>query len=79
MADGRDLAPGLATSWTPADGGKTWTFALRPGVKFHDGTPLDAAAVCANFDRWFHMPGAAAQSQMIYYGDVFEGFAKNER
>lgn len=73
-----DLAPGLATSWTPSDGGKTWTFALRPGVKFQDGTPMDAAAVCANFDRWFHMPGAAAQSQMIYYGDLFEGFAKNE-
>jgi len=73
-----ELEPGLATSWTPSDGGKTWTFALRQGVKFHDGTPFDAAAVCANFDRWFNMPGAAAQSQMIYYGDVFEGFAHNE-
>ncbi|HEX4250743.1 MAG TPA: ABC transporter substrate-binding protein [Pseudonocardia sp.] len=73
-----ELEPGLATAWTPSDGGKTWTFALRQGVKFHDGTPFDAAAVCANFDRWFNMPGAAAQSQMIYYGDVFEGFAHNE-
>ena len=45
---------------------------------FHDGTPVDAAAVCANFDRWYNMTGAAAQSQMIYYADVFGGFAKNE-
>lgn len=57
---------------------KTWTFDLRKGVKFHDGTPFNATAVCANFDRWFNMAGAAAQSQMIYYGDVFEGFKKNE-
>jgi len=73
-----ELEPGLATSWTPSDNGKTWTFALRQGVKFHDGTPFDAAAVCANFDRWFNMPGAAAQSQMIYYGDLFEGFKQNQ-
>jgi peptide/nickel transport system substrate-binding protein len=73
-----ELEPGLATSWTPSDEGKTWTFGLRQGVKFHDGTPFDAAAVCANFDRWFNVKGAAAQSQMIYYGDIFEGFAHNE-
>ena len=34
--------------------------------------------MCANFDRWFNMKGAAAQSQMIYYADIFEGFATNE-
>jgi peptide/nickel transport system substrate-binding protein len=73
-----ELEPGLATSWTPSDEGKTWTFGLRQGVKFHDGTPFDGAAVCANFDRWFNVKGAAAQSQMIYYGDIFEGFAHNE-
>jgi peptide/nickel transport system substrate-binding protein len=73
-----DLAPGLAQSWESTPDGKTWTFHLRQGVKFHDGTPFNAAAVCFNFDRWFNMKGAAAQSQMIYYGDVFEGFAHNE-
>lgn len=73
-----ELEPGLATKWESTPDGKTWTFSLREGVRFHDGTPLDAAAVCFNFDRWFSMKGAAAQSQMIYYGDVFEGFAKNE-
>jgi peptide/nickel transport system substrate-binding protein len=73
-----ELAPGLATAWQASDNGKTWTFTLREGVKFHDGTPFDAAAVCANFDRWFNMPGAPAQDQMIYYSEVFEGFAHNE-
>ncbi|MEU3272646.1 ABC transporter substrate-binding protein [Saccharomonospora sp. NPDC006951] len=73
-----ELEEGLATKWTPSDDGKTWTFELREGVKFHDGTDFNAEAVCFNFDRWHNMPGAAAQSQMIYYGDVFEGFAKNE-
>nr|WP_309110435.1 ABC transporter substrate-binding protein [Saccharothrix sp.] len=73
-----DLAPGLAEKWEPSADGKSWTFTLRKNVKFHDGTPFNAAAVCFNFDRWFNMKGAAAQSQMIYYGDVFGGFAKNE-
>jgi peptide/nickel transport system substrate-binding protein len=73
-----DLEPSLAEKWESSNEGKTWTFSLKPGVKFSDGTPMDAAAVCTNFDRWYNMKGAAAQSQMIYYGDVFEGFAKNE-
>ena len=73
-----ELEPGLATAWESSPDGRTWTFTLRDGVTFHDGTPFDAAAVCANFDRWFTMKGAAAQSQMIYYGDVFGGFEQNE-
>lgn len=73
-----ELAPGLASSWESSPDGTSWTFHLRSGVTFHDGARFDAAAVCFNFDRWFNMGGAAAQSQMIYYGDVFEGFAHNE-
>jgi peptide/nickel transport system substrate-binding protein len=42
--------PDLATSWTVSPDGKTYTFNLRPGVTFHDGTKFDAAAVVANFD-----------------------------
>ncbi|MBC5809767.1 MAG: ABC transporter substrate-binding protein [Candidatus Eremiobacteraeota bacterium] len=47
-----EIIPSLAKSWTSSNGGKTWTFVLRPGLKFSDGTPLDAAAVKFNFDRW---------------------------
>ena len=73
-----ELAPALAESWEHDATGKDWTFHLRKGVKFHDGTPFNAAAVCFNFDRWYNMKGAAAQSLMAYYSDVFEGFAHNE-
>jgi len=73
-----DVVGSLAEKWEPSNDGKTWTFTLKKGVKFSDDTAFDAKAVCFNFDRWFNMKGAAAQSQMIYYGDVFEGFAKNE-
>lgn len=48
-ADGSRPEAGLALSWATADA-RTWTFTLRPGVRFHDGAPLDAAAVVANLD-----------------------------
>jgi peptide/nickel transport system substrate-binding protein len=43
--------PKLALSWTPSEDFKTWTFKLRPGVKFSDGTPFNAKAFKENFDR----------------------------
>lgn len=46
-----DLEPRLATSWDVSDDGRTWTFHLRDHVRFHDGTPLDAAAVVFSFER----------------------------
>lgn len=44
-------APRLATSWRSSADGRTWTFALRPGVTFHTGRPLDADAVKASIER----------------------------
>src|SRR3954452_1475808 len=43
--------PKLALSWSHSDDFKTWTFKLRPGVKFHDGTPFNAEAAKANYVR----------------------------
>ncbi len=43
--------PDLATSWKVSNEGRVYTFHLRKGVKFHDGTPFNAEAVKANFDR----------------------------
>ncbi len=43
--------PDLAERWDVSPDGKVYTFHLRKGVKFHDGTRFDAAAVKVNFDR----------------------------
>ncbi len=51
-ADGTlQVEPALAESWSISDDGLSYTFKLRAGVKFHDGSALDAAAVKFNFDR----------------------------
>ncbi len=47
----RKIVPGLAKSWKVSEDGLTWSFDLRDGVKLHDGTPLDAAALKASFER----------------------------
>src|SRR5436309_1212596 len=46
-----EIEPCLATSWTISPDGLTYTFKLRPGVRFHDGTPLDATAALFSFQR----------------------------
>jgi peptide/nickel transport system substrate-binding protein len=46
-----DVAPGLATSWELDPAGRVWTFHLRAGVTFHDGTPVDADAVVFSLER----------------------------
>lgn len=46
-----DPGPGLAESWDISDDGTVYTFHLRKGVKFHDGSTFDAEAVKFNFDR----------------------------
>lgn len=45
------LRPVLATSWHTTDGGKTWIFELRKGVRFHDGREMTADDVVATFER----------------------------
>jgi peptide/nickel transport system substrate-binding protein len=52
LDDKGEPQPKLALSWTHSEDFKTWTFKLRPGVKFHDGTPFNAQAVKDNYDRW---------------------------
>lgn len=46
-----EVEPALAESWEISGDGLTYTFKLREGVAFHDGTPLTADAVKFNFDR----------------------------
>ena len=46
-----EVEPALATGWDISDDGTEYTFTLRDGVSFHDGTPFNAEAVKFNFDR----------------------------
>ncbi len=73
-----DLEPGLATEWNSSEGGKVWTFKLRPGIKFHDGTAFDAEAVKFNVDRWWNPKSEfgyrnAGKTYEIW-GELFGGF-----
>jgi peptide/nickel transport system substrate-binding protein len=57
--------PQLATSWSSNADGTVWTFKLRPGVKFHDGSPLTAADVVYSFQRVLDpKTGSAGASEM---------------
>jgi peptide/nickel transport system substrate-binding protein len=73
---GTDVVPELATKWTHSPNGLAWTFTLRRGVRFQDGTKFNAAAVCFNFNRWYNFPGPLQSDALSYYWNtVFGGFA----
>jgi peptide/nickel transport system substrate-binding protein len=49
--ESNDFVPSLASEWEFSDDGTVYTFTLREGITFHDGTPFDAEAVVFNLDR----------------------------
>ncbi len=75
---GFKVVPKLAESWSVSADGLAWTFALRRGVKFHDGTDLDAAAVALSFDRARQVAhplrGPAGADRFRAHAALFEGF-----
>jgi peptide/nickel transport system substrate-binding protein len=69
LADGlRSIIPDLAERWEISPDGKTYSFHLRDGVKFHDGTPLTAADVQASFQRIISPPAG----MVSIFKDLFE-------
>ncbi len=78
-----EVEPALAESWDVSSDGLTYTFHIRPNVKFHDGTPVNAEAVKLNYDRQtdeknpYHFQGITYTE--IVFGDVDRVEVSGER
>ena len=73
------VKPRLATKWLASRDGKTFTFWLRKGVKFHDGSAFNSSAVCYNFNRWYNWSGPFQDaSATYYYQAIYGGFKHND-
>ena len=65
-----NVGPGLASSWKYSGNGKSVTFTLRPGLKFSDGTPLNAQAVQANIERGLKQSNSTIASELAVIAKV---------
>jgi peptide/nickel transport system substrate-binding protein len=71
--DGKDypkVVPDLAESWTVAPDGMTYTFKIRSGVKFHDGSPLTSQDIKASYERIIDPPQGVISIRKAYYSDL---------
>ena len=66
-ANGKDIEPGIATSWTYDAKALTWTFTLHDGVQFSDGSPLTSADVAFSESVWAAGPN---------FGGLYSGIKK---
>lgn len=80
-ADPSKVAPLLAEKWTPNTDATEWTFTLRKGLKFHDGTDFNADAVVFNFKRMadptFEFGYRDQGKTYPAFNSIFGGFADN--
>jgi len=70
------LVPNLAESWTISPDGLQYTFKLRKGVKFHDGTPFNAAAVKFSIERQINPEHPASKIGKYPFANYFFGNVK---
>lgn len=68
--DDGEIVPWLATDWSVSDDQLVWTFHLKEGVRFTDGTPLDAQAVVDNLEFW--MRDAGNSTVVAHIGAYYE-------
>ena len=73
IAPNGTVLPGLATNWSTSDNGVTWTYTLRQGVTFHDGTPFNATAVVFSINEIVKYGGGDAPDVW----DTFKGATAN--
>src|SRR5215510_1484880 len=67
---GTKVVGDLAESWTVAKDGRTYTFKIRRGVKFHDGSELTAKDVKASYDKIIFPPQGVASDRQGQYVNV---------
>jgi peptide/nickel transport system substrate-binding protein len=70
------VVPGLAESWTISKDGLQYTFKLRSGIKFHDGTPLNAEAVKFSIERQINPTHPASKLGKYPFANYFFGNVK---
>src|SRR5881628_1734393 len=70
------IVPGLAESWTVSKDGLRYTFKLRKGISFHDGTPFNAEAVKFSIERQINPEHAAAKVGKYPFANYFFGNVK---
>jgi len=73
--DNTEVRAALATDWEVSDDGTVWTFNLRQGVKFHDGTDFNAEAVVINVERWMNKDHPLNNGECKYWSYMFNGYA----
>lgn len=70
----KKFIPSLAEKWELSESGTEWKFYIRKGVKFHDGTILNAEAVKFNFERWSDLKNQYHNGNFYYWQWMFGGF-----